>query len=167
MAIINRREFLKNSGAAAAFAATPGLAYSQVIGGGAPFDDYRALVCVFLFGGNDSFNMLVPRSAAEYGVYAASRQNLAIAQDELLPITTPGTGTTLYGVHPAMASLQQLFEAGSVAALERKAVDLLRHRDGWQHLREAGRQFVESERNWAASVARYADVYAAALRPGG
>ena len=115
MAIINRREFLKNSGAAAAFAATPGLAYSQVIGGGAPFDDYRALVCVFLFGGNDSFNMLVPRSAAEYSVYAASRQNLAIAQDELLPITTPGTGTTMYGVHPTMASLQQLFEAGSAA----------------------------------------------------
>ncbi len=113
MARINRREFLKNSSAAAVFAATPGLAYSQVVGGGAPFDDYRALVCVFLFGGNDSFNMLVPRSAAEYGVYAASRQNLAIAQDELLPITTPGTGTTLYGVHPAMASLQQLFEAGS------------------------------------------------------
>ncbi len=115
MARINRREFLRNSGAAVAFAATPGLAYSQVIGGGAPFDDYRALVCVFLFGGNDSFNMLVPRSAAEYGVYAASRQNLAIAQDELLPITTPGTGTTMYGVHPAMASLQQLFEAGSAA----------------------------------------------------
>ena len=61
----------------------------------------------------------------------------------------------------------QLFQAGSVAALEDKAVDLLRHRDEWQHLRETGRQFVESERNWAASVARYNDVYAAALRSGG
>ena len=35
----------------------------------APFTDYRALVCVFLFGGNDSFNMLVPRSDAEYNAY--------------------------------------------------------------------------------------------------
>ena len=115
MAKINRRDFLRNSSAAAVFAATPGLAYSQVIGGGAPFDDYRALVCVFLFGGNDSFNMLVPRSNAEYNVYATSRQNLAVAQQDLLPITTPGTGTTLYGMHPTLTSLQQLFEAGNAA----------------------------------------------------
>jgi uncharacterized protein (DUF1501 family) len=112
---MNRRDFLRNSGAAAVFAATPGLAYSQIIGGGAPFNDYRALVCVFLFGGNDSFNMLVPRSNAEYNVYQASRQNLAILQQDLLPITTPGTGTTLYGMHPTMTSLQQIFEAGNAA----------------------------------------------------
>jgi len=113
MTKINRRNFLKSSSAAAVFAATPGLAYSQLVGGGAPFDDYRALVCVFLFGGNDSFNMLVPRSDAEYDVYQTSRQNLAIAQQDLLPITTPGTGATLYGMHPTMTSLQQLFEAGN------------------------------------------------------
>ena len=61
---INRREFLKRGAAATAatMAATPGLTYAQVVGGGAPFDDYRALVCVFLFGGNDSFNMLVPNT---------------------------------------------------------------------------------------------------------
>ena len=115
MARMNRRDFLRNSSAAAVFAATPGLAYSQIIGGGAPFDDYRALVCVFLFGGNDSFNMLVPRSDAEYGIYQNSRQNLAIAQQDLLPITTPGTGATLYGMHPTMTSLQQVFEAGNAA----------------------------------------------------
>ena len=80
MKSFNRREFLKASGAAATLAATPGLAYSQVVGGVGPFADYRALVCVFLFGGNDSFNMLVPRSDSEYNAYAASRQNLAIPQ---------------------------------------------------------------------------------------
>ena len=41
------------------------------LGTNAAFDDYRALVCVFLFGGNDSFNMVVPRSNAEYDEYAA------------------------------------------------------------------------------------------------
>ena len=67
---MNRRGFIRAGSAAAtaAFAATPGVSFSQVIGGGAPFDDYRALVCVFLFGGNDSYNMLVPRSDAEYNV---------------------------------------------------------------------------------------------------
>jgi len=111
---LDRRGFLKAGGAAAAFASTPGIAFSQAAGGGAPFDDYRALVCVFLFGGNDSFNMLVPRSSAEYNVYAASRQNLAIAQNDLLAINPPTSGA-LYGVHPSMASLQGIFEAGSAA----------------------------------------------------
>jgi len=61
----------------------------------------------------------------------------------------------------------ELFEAGSASALADKAVDLLQHRDNWQHLRETGRKFVETERNWAASVARYKGVYAGALRRGG
>ena len=86
MKTFNRRDFLRTSGAAALFAATPGLAYSQVVGGPGPFTDYKALVCVFLFGGNDSFNMVVPNTIAEYNAYATSRQNLAIAREELLPI---------------------------------------------------------------------------------
>jgi uncharacterized protein (DUF1501 family) len=114
---LNRRDFLKTTGAAAAatMAATPGLSYAQMIGGGAPFGDYKALVCVFLFGGNDSFNMLVPRSNAEYNVYQTSRQNLAIAQEDLLPINPLTSDGVDYGVHPAMASLQQLFDSGSAA----------------------------------------------------
>ena len=64
MKTLSRRDFIRNSSAAALLAATPGLAYSQVAGGIAPFDDYRALVCIFLFGGNDSFNMLVPNTPA-------------------------------------------------------------------------------------------------------
>ena len=105
MAKMNRREFLTRSSAAATvFAATPGLAYSQVMGGGGNFTDYKALVCLFMFGGNDSYNMLVPRSDAEYNVYAQSRQNLAIAQGDLLPI-----------VHPSMGGLQNLFNTGKAA----------------------------------------------------
>lgn len=112
MKTFNRRQFLKTSSmAAAALAATPGLTYSQVIGTGAPFTDYRALVCIFLFGGNDSFNMLVPRSQAEYDVYKASRQNLAIDRDELLAINPLTSDGVQYGLHPTMTSLQQLFES--------------------------------------------------------
>ncbi len=117
---IDRRDFLRTSGAAAAAAAlagTPGLAYTQVVGTAAPFDDYRALVCVFLHGGNDSFNMLVPNTDAEYNVYAASRQNLAIAKEDLLPINplslTPGSEA--FGLHPMMGRMQTLFEAGNAA----------------------------------------------------
>lgn len=119
MTRIDRRAFLKTSAAtaAAAFAGTPGAAFSQVVGGGAPFNDYRALVCVFLFGGNDSFNMLVPRSDAEYAVYAQSRQNLAIPRDELLAISPLTSDGAEYGLHPAMSSLRQLFDDGAAAFL--------------------------------------------------
>jgi uncharacterized protein (DUF1501 family) len=115
MTNIRRRNFLKASGAAAAFAACPGAAFSQGIGSSAPFDDYKALVCVFLFGGNDSFNMVVPRSNAEYNLYAASRQNLAIAQGDLLPINPLTPDGAQYGFHPSMAGLQGLFESNRVA----------------------------------------------------
>ena len=115
MKTLNRRDFLRTSGAAALFAATPGLAYSQVIGGTGPFTDYKALVCVFLFGGNDSFNMLVPNTAAEYNAYAASRQNMALLQGDLLPITPTSSAGADFGVHPAMASIQSLFESGRAA----------------------------------------------------
>jgi len=115
---LNRRDFLKTSGAAAAFAATPGATFAQGMGSGAPFDDYRALVCVFLFGGNDSFNMVVPRGDAEYGVYANARNELAIAQDDLLDIDPLGTHNFQYGLHPSMGSLKQLFdnEAAAIVA---------------------------------------------------
>jgi len=117
---INRRDFLRTTSAAAAaatFANTPGLAYSQGIGTSAPFGDYRALVCVFMFGGNDSFNMLVPNTTAEYNTYATSRQNLAIAQQDLLPInpTSLPAGSSPFGLHPSMATTQALFESGNAA----------------------------------------------------
>lgn len=119
MKTINRRDFLKTSGAAAAaaaFASTPGLAYTQIVGAAAPFNDYRALVCVFLHGGNDSFNMLVPNTDAEYSVYAASRQNLAIARGDLLGINPlSSAGSTPFGLHPAMGGVQTLFESGRAA----------------------------------------------------
>ena len=117
MAAFNRRQFLKASGAgaAAAFSTYPGGAFAQGIGTGAPFDDYKALVCVFLFGGNDSFNMLVPRSDAEHLVYENSRQNLAIAKEDLLPITPATPDGAQYGLHPSMAGLKILFDDNRVA----------------------------------------------------
>jgi uncharacterized protein (DUF1501 family) len=76
---------------------------------------YRSLVCLFLLGGNDSFNLLVPRSQAEYDVYANSRQNLAIPRAELLPINALGVSGSSYGLHPSTSGLQALFESGRAA----------------------------------------------------
>jgi len=115
----NRREFLRQSGVAAAvgaaFAHYPGMAFSQALGTTAPFNDYKALVCVFLHGGNDSYNMLIPRSNTEYAVYQAARQSLAVAQTDLLPINPLTPDGSDYGLHPVMGGLQNLFEQGRLA----------------------------------------------------
>ncbi|MEM6878042.1 MAG: DUF1501 domain-containing protein, partial [Bacteroidota bacterium] len=79
--------------------------------------DYRALVCILLAGGNDSFNMLVPRGNAEYAAYANSRSNLALPQVGLIPLSqTLQTGLDL-GLHPAMPEIQSLYDAGQAAFL--------------------------------------------------
>jgi len=114
MSNINRRRFLEMTSTMAAAGALGGLAgYSPAAH--SAFGDYRALVCVFLFGGNDGFNMLVPRSDAEYNAYAASRQNLAVAQGDLLPIIPLTPDGVEYGLHPALGGLQTLFESGNAA----------------------------------------------------
>jgi uncharacterized protein (DUF1501 family) len=79
--------------------------------------DYKALVCVFLYGGNDGNNMLVPRTGADYTQYAAERGLLALPQASLLPITPlTSTGHT-WGLHPSMAGLQNLFAQHRMAVL--------------------------------------------------
>ncbi len=74
-------------------------------------NDYRALVCVYLYGGNDGFNMLVPRSTAEYNQYATSRGNLALPSANLLslnPSVAPIGGAS-FGLNPAMPLMRDLF----------------------------------------------------------
>lgn len=80
-----------------------------------PANDYKALVCVFLFGGNDAFNMLVPRSDAEYTAYKNARQTLALEKNSLLPLATTQASSLQLGLHPAMAPVQKLFDAGKLA----------------------------------------------------
>lgn len=119
---MNRRRFLKAAAAGAfayAFGRTPQAAFAATSGTLAAFDDYKALVCVFLLGGNDSFNMIVPRSDLEYDEYAAARQNLAIAQSSLLPLNplAPDPGGALYGLHPSLAEVATLFEQDMACAI--------------------------------------------------
>jgi uncharacterized protein (DUF1501 family) len=77
--------------------------------------DYRALVCLFLNGGNDSFNMLVPRSGPAYDEYKASRQGIALDSTTLLPLGAAGPDHPELGLHPAMPELKALYDQGSAA----------------------------------------------------
>lgn len=77
--------------------------------------DYKALVCIFLYGGNDSFNMLIPRSNEDYATYANTRQTLAIDQNALLAIPNVDNSSINYGLHPSMPGIQQLFSENKLA----------------------------------------------------
>ena len=124
----NRRKFLRAAaagGVAYAFGRTPGTVYAQVAGTGG-FGDYKALVCLFLFGGNDSWNTFVPTSTAEYNAYLLSRggeagvgSGLAIPRASLLPVTTltADPSGASYGFHPSMVGLRDLFGAGKAAVI--------------------------------------------------
>jgi uncharacterized protein (DUF1501 family) len=68
--------------------------------------DYKALVCIFMFGGNDSNNMIVPVDS-RYAAYQQVRANLALPQGQLLPLQTGSQAN--YGLHPNMPELQALF----------------------------------------------------------
>lgn len=77
--------------------------------------DYRALVCIFLAGGCDTFNVLVPRGPSEYADYAAVRGPVALKQNDLLPINPAGLTGLELGLNPALTNIQRLFNAGKAA----------------------------------------------------
>jgi uncharacterized protein (DUF1501 family) len=77
--------------------------------------DYRALVCVYLYGGNDAFNMLVPTAGSQYVDYVASRGELALPAASLIglnPVVPPSDGGS-YGFHASMPQLAALFNQGN------------------------------------------------------
>ncbi len=132
----SRRTFLRQAGVYSALtgAAAPlalnlgalGSAAAQTAG------DYKALVCLFLFGGNDTFNMVLPTDAASWSAYTSTRnqapESIALLAPGTppLPGADPGTPDRLGGVlpisptrpqgrsfalHPLMGTLQSMFDS--------------------------------------------------------
>lgn len=75
-------------------------------------NDYKALVCIQLLGGNDSFNMLVPDDEINYNTYSNSRSTLALPREDLLSLNGVD-----FGLHPAMAGVQDLYNNDNLAFL--------------------------------------------------
>ncbi|MEY2879000.1 MAG: hypothetical protein RLZZ15_1380 [Verrucomicrobiota bacterium] len=78
--------------------------------------DYKALVCLFLNGGNDANNLLIPTGSG-YAAYASARSNLALPQTGLLPLSPKTSDGRTWGLHAAMPELQSLFGAGRAAVV--------------------------------------------------
>jgi uncharacterized protein (DUF1501 family) len=76
--------------------------------------DYKALVCVFMFGGNDANNLIVPIDSAGYVNYQTLRANLALPQASLLPLQAVNQAN--FGLHANLAELQTLFNTNKSLA---------------------------------------------------
>ncbi|MDQ6810041.1 MAG: DUF1501 domain-containing protein [Verrucomicrobiota bacterium] len=79
--------------------------------------DYKALICLFLFGGNDANNLIIPHDANGYASYAAARGVLALPQASLLPLTLQGGDGRDFAFHPNLPELQSLFNQGHLGVV--------------------------------------------------
>ncbi|HEV2446654.1 MAG TPA: DUF1501 domain-containing protein [Candidatus Sulfopaludibacter sp.] len=100
---LSRRTLLRTTLTAAGLRALP--AFASAPAG-------RALVCIYLSGGNDSNNMLVP--LVDYDAYAAARGSLALSRESLIRVTS-GLDQGAFGFHGSLPEVADLFQRGAVA----------------------------------------------------
>ena len=127
---INRRQFIGHASCAAVGTTTflnsimnlKAIAASSILNSSVlDCGNYKALVCLFKSGGNDSFNMLMPRTGNDYTAYVNSRGGLisngglAHSSASMLPIYPTNTPGKDFGIHPSLVHLQNYFNTGKAA----------------------------------------------------
>jgi uncharacterized protein (DUF1501 family) len=126
----DRRKFLHDTicaalGGAGLYSALGGLQLVQAAtrASNYTFPNYKALVCVFLYGGNDGFNVVAPISGNARTGYDSVRPTLALPANTLHPLTPPASGFgssgdgCIYGLHASMPELATLFNTGKAAVV--------------------------------------------------
>ena len=121
---MNRRSFLRaGTFSLAAGLAGAGPAMLSVPARGGSIEAYKALVCVFLFGGMDNHDTIIPYDTAQYDSWAGIRTSLlrdygiARARDSLLPLASVAGsfGARQFALPPELSGLHHLFQAGQAA----------------------------------------------------
>ena len=118
MFIRSRRDFLRDSlrSATAIGAASMFAKFGEMNALASSSSGYQALVCIYLAGGNDGHNTVIPVATAQqnYPLYQQIRQGLALSQSSLNPIQN---GSDTYGLHPSLPEIQGLYNQGKAAVL--------------------------------------------------
>jgi len=144
-----------------------------LVGGGPEEDRLRQLATSLGVSGSVHFTGRVPHadvqryySLVDILVYPRRRMRLTDLVTPLKPLEAMAQGKLVLasdvGGHRELITDRyngRLFAADDATALANAALELLEDRASWDSLRSAGRRFVEQERNWPRSVARYAEVY--------
>jgi uncharacterized protein (DUF1501 family) len=129
VSVITRRGFIRQAacaalGTGALSAAIGDLRFINSAVAQSAINDYKALVCIFLSGGNDSNNLIIPTIQAEYDDYAAIRSDVlaipisgAPSNNLTIPLSPLNSDGHNYGLHPACPELATLFGEGKLAVL--------------------------------------------------
>jgi uncharacterized protein (DUF1501 family) len=171
---LSRRDFMKFSGGCAGLLSTSLLSSiinlkmtNSALAAAGDTSGYKALVCVFLLGGNDSWNMLTPYVDREYNEYKGIRGGLALDKSTLLPITDSPSGRS-FGIHPRMPEVRDLYTQGNLAFVAnvgsliepttkvnnaRRPVNLFSHSDEQRHWQSSMPQDVAQKTGWAGRMA--------------
>jgi uncharacterized protein (DUF1501 family) len=115
--VLPRRRFLRTLFGTAAAYTTPFLLDLDRMAAYAAGEDYRALVCVFLFGGNDSHNLIIPADQTNYLNYAANRTSIAIALSSLYQVAPANLPGQTFGFHPSTFEMANLFIQNKLAVV--------------------------------------------------
>ena len=118
MMIRTRRDFLRDTlrSVSALGAASVLAKFGEMNALADSLSGYQALVCIYLAGGNDGHNTVIPVATAQqsYGLYQQNRGGLALAQSSLHSILN---GSDTYGLHPSLTEIQALYNQGKAAVL--------------------------------------------------
>jgi len=109
----SRRSFLATASMAAAGNALGFRPFGMLNALAQTTSDYKALVCIFLFGGNDANNTLIPFDTTGYQNYSSIRGPVALPQSTLLQLATQPN----FALHPSLPEVQSLFNSGNAAFL--------------------------------------------------
>jgi uncharacterized protein (DUF1501 family) len=188
---LSRRSLLRGMGGCAAMSQVPvlstvlNLSLTNAAAAAIDTTGYKALVCVFLHGGIDSFNMLAPTDdGGPYDDYVLARGALALERED--PVTLPpnpmlpivdaagAPGMTNYGLHPGLAGVRDLYNAGNLAFVAnlgslvepmdlstyytgRRPLGLYSHSDLQRHWQTATPQSRTQITGWAGRMADVLD----------
>jgi len=112
--MLTRRQFLQSGCATAAAAASP-LGFGLNFGDSVDVPAYRALVCITLSGGADSYNMLVPMDPSQHRHYIKRRGELALPREKLLPLYGVDRAERAFALHSGMSEIHSMYSAGEIA----------------------------------------------------
>ncbi len=160
----SRRRFLKHSACAAMGTTTIlntllDLCKTKAVGSSGMTTGYKALVCILFDGGNDSYNMLMPRGS-EYSEYAAVRTNLAIPQADILPLNPITPIPRDLGIHPNMGAVKTLFDNGklsfisNIGTLVEPILDVTEYNSGTVTRPQKLYSHSDQKQQWQTSIAQ-------------
>ena len=121
MSYITRRELLRMGARSLGFLAAGGCLgrFSRLYAAAPETNDYRALVCIFLLGGNDGNNLIVPIKTEKqnYDDYIRVRGTIAGLPQNSLRVIATANGKEMYGLHPRLEQLGGLYGRGRLAVV--------------------------------------------------